>query len=179
MILLWKSDKFTFTQALHHLLFSSFLIVKVTAVFDLNDWYFWIKSLHIIAVIAWMAALFYLPRLFVYHAEQAEKGPVLTDTLAVMERRLERAIMLPAMIATWFFGFLLVLTPGVVDWGAAWAWVKAGCVVGMTVFHFWLSRRRKDFVAGQNRVTGRMFRVMNEVPTLLMIFIVFAVVTKF
>jgi protoporphyrinogen IX oxidase len=145
----------------------------------LGEWYLWIKSLHIIAVVAWMAGLFYLPRLFVYHAEQGGKGPVLTDTLEVMERRLEKAIMVPAMIATWFFGILLVLTPGLVDWSMAWAWVKAGSVLGMTVFQFWLSARRREFSSGENRLSGRAYRMMNEVPTMLLIVIVFAVVMKF
>jgi putative membrane protein len=148
-------------------------------VFDLANLYLVIKSLHVISVMAWMAALFYLPRLFVYHVEQAHKGAVLTETLTVMERRLEKAIMFPAMISTWFFGLLLVLTPGLVDWSASWAWVKAGSVIGMTVFHFWLSARRNDLANGKNTVSGRSFRMMNEVPTVLMILIVFAVIIKF
>jgi len=145
----------------------------------LIDWYFWTKSLHVISVIAWMAGLFYLPRLFVYHVEEAEKGPALTDTLIVMERRLLKAIMNPAMISTWVFGLLLVATPGVVDWTAAWAWVKLASVVAMSIFHMWLGGRRRDFVEGRNIITGRQYRLMNEVPTVLMIFIVFAVIVKF
>jgi len=145
----------------------------------LLDWYFWIKSLHVISVIAWMAGLFYLPRLFVYHVEQADKGPALIDTLQVMERRLQKAIMNPAMIATWVFGLALVATPGVVDWSMAWPWVKALAVVGMSIFHMWLAMRRKDLANGTNRVSGRAYRFMNEVPTLLMIAIVFAVIMKF
>jgi len=145
----------------------------------LIDWYFWTKSLHVISVIAWMAGLFYLPRLFVYHVEQAEKGAALTDTLVVMERRLLKAIMNPAMIATWFFGLALVATPGVVDWSYNWAWVKAASVIAMTVFHMWLGARRKDLAAGTNKISGRSYRMMNEVPTILMIIIVFAVIVKF
>jgi protoporphyrinogen IX oxidase len=144
----------------------------------LSEWYPWIKSLHIIAVVAWMAGLFYLPRLFVYHAERtdvAQLGPV----LEIMERRLLRAIMNPAMIATWVFGLALVMTPGIVDWGAAWPWVKGASVVAMTVFHMWLAARRSDFAAGRNSRTGRQFRIMNEVPTLLLVLIVVSVVVKF
>ncbi len=141
--------------------------------------YPWVLSAHILAVIAWMAGLFYLPRLFVYHAEQAETGDKLDATFQVMERRLLRAIMAPAMIATWVFGLALVATPGIVDWGSAWPWVKAACVLGMTGFHHWLAARRKDFAAGTNRVTGRRYRLMNEVPTLLLVGIVVSVVVKY
>jgi protoporphyrinogen IX oxidase len=145
----------------------------------LAEWYLWTKALHIIAVIAWMAGLFYLPRLFVYHAERGASVPVLSDTLDVMERRLLKAIMNPAMIATWIFGLLLVMTPGIVDWSAVWPWAKAGSVVGMTWFHIWLGARRKDFAAGRNTVTGRHYRMMNEVPTVLLVVIVLSVVVKF
>ncbi|GHF35369.1 protoporphyrinogen oxidase HemJ [Seohaeicola zhoushanensis] len=140
--------------------------------------YPWTKALHIISVVAWMAGLFYLPRLFVYHVEQdgvAGLGPV----FETMERRLLRAIMNPAMIATWIFGLMLVFTPGIVDWSEVWPWTKAASVLGMTWFHHWLARRRKDFAAGQNRTTGRSFRMMNEVPTLLLVVIVISVVVKF
>lgn len=145
----------------------------------LLDWYFTVKALHVISVIAWMAGLFYLPRLFVYHVEQAAKGPALTETLEVMERRLIRAIMNPAMVATWVFGLMLVATPGIVDWSSLWPWVKAASVIGMTAFHMWLGARRKDLAAGTNTVSGRSYRLMNEVPTVLMILIVFAVIVKF
>jgi protoporphyrinogen IX oxidase len=145
----------------------------------LAEWYLWTKALHIISVIAWMAGLFYLPRLFVYHAERGASVPILSDTLDVMERRLLKAIMNPAMIATWIFGLLLVMTPGIVDWSAVWPWAKAGSVVGMTWFHIWLGARRKDFAAGRNTVTGRHYRMMNEVPTVLMVVIVLSVVVKF
>jgi putative membrane protein len=144
----------------------------------LIDWYPWVKSLHVISVIAWMAGLFYLPRLYVYHAERTDVtglGPV----LEVMERRLLKAIMNPAMIATWVFGLALVMTPGIVDWSAVWPWVKAASVIGMTAFHMWLAGRRKDFAAGLNTRSGRQYRIMNEVPTVLLLLIVFAVIVKF
>ncbi len=144
----------------------------------LSDWYPWVKSLHVIAVISWMAGLFYLPRLYVYHAERSDVvglGPV----LEVMERRLLKAIMNPAMIATWVFGLALVMTPGIVDWQAVWPWVKSISVVAMTWFHMWLAARRKDFAAGVNTGSGRHYRMMNEVPTVLLIVIVLSVIVKF
>jgi putative membrane protein len=145
----------------------------------LANWYPWIKSLHVVSVIAWMAGLFYLPRLFVYHVEVVGSGNS-TDTLfQTMERRLLKAIMNPAMIATWIFGLALVFTPGIVAWSEIWPWLKAVSVLGMTWFHMWLGLRRKDFIAGGNTVTGRQYRMMNEVPTLLMLVIVFSVIVKF
>ncbi|MDZ7905445.1 MAG: CopD family protein [Cypionkella sp.] len=145
----------------------------------LSDWYFWTKTLHVISIITWMAGIFYLPRLYVYHVEQAAKGPALTDTLEIMERRLLKGIMNPSLISTWVFGLALVFTPGVVDWSLIWPWVKGASVIAMTVFHMWLAARRKDFLAGTNTVSGRAYRMMNEVPTVLLIAIIFAVIFKF
>lgn len=145
----------------------------------LLDWYFWIKSMHVVSVISWMAGLFYLPRLYVYHVEQVEAGSATDAMFQVMERRLLRGIMNSASISTWIFGLCLVFTPGVVDWTAVWPWTKAVSVLGMTWFHHWLGLRRKDFVAGQNSRSGRDYRIMNEVPTLLMLVIVFSVIVKF
>lgn len=130
------------------------------------------------AVIAWMAGLFYLPRLFVYHAEKGEVSE-LSATFEVMELRLLRAIMNPAMIATWLFGLALVFTPGLVDWTALWPWTKGAAVLAMTWFHHWLGRRRKAFAEGHNQLSGRHYRMMNEVPTVLMIIIVISVVVRF
>lgn len=141
--------------------------------------YPWIKGFHIISVISWMAGLFYLPRLFVHHAERAGSAGELHDTFVMMEQKLLRVIMNPAMIATWVFGLLLVLTPGVVDWGSVWPWVKAAGVLAMTWFHHWLGLRRKEFAAGANSRDGRTYRIMNEVPTVLMVIIVFSVVVKY
>ncbi|MDX2483491.1 MAG: CopD family protein [Pseudodonghicola sp.] len=141
--------------------------------------YPWTKSIHIMAVLSWMAGLFYLPRLFVYHLEKAEAVPEAPAIFFVMEEKLFRYIMHPAMIATWIMGLMLVLTPGVVDWSWIWPWTKGAAVIAMTWFHFWLDWRRKDFLAGRNRLTGRQFRMMNEVPTVLMIIIVISVVVKF
>ena len=145
----------------------------------LSGAYPWVKALHVIAVVAWMAGLFYLPRLFVYHVEQVARDSPTEAMFLVMERRLLRAIMVPAMAATWLFGLLLVAVPGVVDWLQVWPWTKAASVLAMTGFHFWLARRWQDFAAGRNRLTGRQYRIANEVPTLLLIVIVFSVMVKF
>ncbi|WP_322891006.1 MULTISPECIES: protoporphyrinogen oxidase HemJ [unclassified Yoonia] len=139
--------------------------------------YPWIKSLHIMAVIAWMAGLFYLPRLFVYHAERAAVGSELDQTFQVMEEKLLRLIMNPAMIVAWLAG-LVLLAMGMFDWSAAWSWIKIGAVLAMTGAHGWMAKRRKDFVAGQNTRTGRTYRLFNEVPTVLMVVIVIAVIVR-
>jgi putative membrane protein len=145
----------------------------------LIDWYFWIKACHIVSVISWMAGLLYLPRLFVYHAEQVVGGSDTDLMFQTMERRLLRGIMGPASIAAWIFGLCLVFTPGIVDWSMIWPWTKAAAVLGMTWFHHWLGWRRKDFSAGKNTLSGRSYRIMNEVPTLLLLVIVFSVIVKF
>ena len=145
----------------------------------LSDLYPWTKALHIIAVISWMAGLFYLPRLFVYHAEKAQAGDQLDETLKVMEFKLQRYIMSPASIVTWLAGLALVFTPGVVDWSDIWPWTKAVAVILMTVFDHWLMIQRKRFARGENSLPGRTYRLMNEVPTVLMIVIVVSVVVRF
>ncbi|WP_195821034.1 protoporphyrinogen oxidase HemJ [Roseobacter sp. MH60115] len=141
--------------------------------------YPWTKAFHIMAVIAWMAGLFYLPRLFVYHAEQVGQSGETHDLFQTMELKLLRVIMNPAMIATWILGLCLVFTPGIVDWSAIWPWTKTAGVLAMTWFHHWLGLRRKDFMRGENKLTGRQYRLMNEVPTLLMVLIVLSVVVRF
>lgn len=141
--------------------------------------YPWTKSIHIMAVIAWMAALFYLPRLLVHHTERVGLTGDTHELFTMMEFKLASVIMRPAMIATWIFGLCLVFTPGIVDWSAVWPWTKAFGVIAMTVFHVWLFARVKGFGIGQNTLTGRQYRMMNEVPTVLMILIVLSVVVKF
>lgn len=143
------------------------------------DLYLWVKALHVMSVLAWMAGLFYLPRLFVYHAEQVEVGSETDALFITMEQKLLRLIMNPAMISTWVFGLLLVFISPFMDWSMVWPWTKALCVVLMTLFHAWLALRRKDFASGRNVLNGRRYRVMNEVPTLLMIVIVLSVIVKF
>lgn len=137
----------------------------------------WIKTLHILSIVAWMAGLLYLPRLFVYHA-RAQQGSEISETFKVMERRLLRAIMHPAMIASYVSGLLLALTPGVVDWSAGWFYVKLAAALGLGAFHIRLARWQRDFAADRDRHSARFFRFINEVPTLLLIVIVILVVVR-
>jgi putative membrane protein len=143
----------------------------------LMPWYSWLKAGHVVSMVAWMAGMFYLPRLFVYHAERAVPGSELDQTFRIMERRLLKAIMNPAMIATWAFGLLLI-GMGMFDWGALWSWIKLAMVIGMTGMHGWLSARRRDFAEGRNRFNGRSYRIANEVPTVLMLVIVIMVIVR-
>jgi len=140
--------------------------------------YPWTKALHVISVIAWMAGMFYLPRLFVYHTETAAENPAMQTQFVIMEQKLLRLIINPAMISAWVFGGLLVSTPGIVDWSQGWPWVKAAMVLAMTWFYHWLVRRRKELKDGTCTVTGRQFRLMNEVPTVLMVVIVIMVIVR-
>ncbi len=144
----------------------------------LVEWYFWVKAFHIMSVIAWMAGLFYLPRLYVYHVERPAR-PEPADTLIIMEEKLLRVIMNPSMISAWFFGLLLAITPGVVSFDTIWVWAKLAGILAMTGFHMWLARQRRLLLAGTSTMSGRQFRMMNEVPTVLMVVIVLSVVIKF
>jgi putative membrane protein len=132
-------------------------------------------AFHIVCFTAWMAGLFYLPRLYVYHC-QVPAGSAESARFKVMERRLLKQIMNPAMIATWFFGILLVLTPGAVDWSAAWWWTKLISVILMSGFHGACSKWRKNFLNDRNVKSEKFYRIANEVPTVLFLIIVFAVV---
>jgi len=137
--------------------------------------YVWIKALHVIAVIAWMAGMLYLPRLFVYHCE-AEKGSPQSDTFKVMERRLLKWIINPAMILTWLAGLYLVWAGG---WYLApWFHAKFLLVLIMSALHGFLARYVKDFAADRNQRSQRFYRIINEVPTALMIGIVILVIVK-
>lgn len=137
--------------------------------------YFWLKSAHIIAVIAWMAGLFYLPRLFVYHADTTP-GSDQSETFKIMERRLLSVIMGPAMVVTWAFGLLLAWTND--WWFAPWFVAKLFLVAAMTWFHFWLALRQRDFAADRNTRSAKTFRILNELPTLLVVAIVVLAVVK-
>lgn len=139
--------------------------------------YPWAKAIHVMAIITWMAGIFYLPRLFVYHAERGS-GAEPAASFRIMEDKLYRLIMMPSMITAWIFGLILVATPGVVDWSAAWSWVKAACVLAMTAFHFLCAAEMRALAAGRGR-KGRTYRWMNEAPTVLMILIVLAVIVRF
>ena len=143
----------------------------------LTPWYPWIKACHIIAVIAWMAALLYLPRLYVYHCETAPGSPE-SERFKIMEQRLLKQIATPAMSAAWTFGILLVLTPGVIDWGWGWWHVKLAAVIVLSGFHGILGRWRRDFLHDRNVRPQRFYRIVNEVPTLLMVVIVIMVVVR-
>ena len=141
--------------------------------------YPWIKAVHVMAVVSWLAGLFYLPRLLVYHAERAQVGEEPVASFRIMEAKLLRLIMNPAMIATWVAGLALVVTPGVVDWSMVWPWTKAAAVLAMTWFHHWLATQRKIMATRPAPFSGRTYRLMNELPTLLMVVIVLSVIVKF
>ena len=143
----------------------------------MSNLYLWIKVLHILAIISWMAGMLYLPRLFVYHAE-AEVGSKQSETFKVMERRLLRGIMNPAMIAVYIFGIALASTPGIVDWRQGWIYAKLVLVAALTVFHHLLGLWRKDFAADRNRRPARFYRMVNELPMLALIAIVILVAVK-
>ena len=143
----------------------------------LSDWYDWVRAVHVIAVMAWMAGMLYLPRLFVYHCA-AEIGSVQSETFKVMERRLMRAIINPAMTVACTLGILLLLTPGVIDWSTGWIWTKLAALLVLTGQHGFLSRWRRQFAADRNTHSAKFYRLMNEVPTVLMIIIVIMVVVK-
>lgn len=140
------------------------------------DWYGIVKALHIVSVIAWMAGILYLPRLFVYHAETVAGTPQ-SETFKIMERRLFRAIMNPAMAGTWVFGIaMLVLAPG--WWSDGWLHAKLTLVVAMTFVHHLFGYWRKSFQRDENRRSPRFYRIWNEIPTVFLIGIVFLVVLK-
>jgi putative membrane protein len=142
--------------------------------------YQWIKAFHIIAVIAWMAGMLYLPRLFVYHCA-AEKGSVQSETFKVMERRLLRGIINPAMVATWVLGLWLAWNGPDSRYGwfaSGWLGAKLVLVIGLLVLHGFLARWRKDFAADNNQHPQKFFRIINEIPTVLMIAIVILAVVK-
>ena len=138
--------------------------------------YEWIKAFHIIAVISWMAGMLYLPRLFVYHCGVAP-GSEASETFKVMERRLLKGIMRPAMYGTWGFGLWLGLKGGWFS-GASWLWLKALLVFALTVYHYQLDAWRKAFAIDANRRNSRFFRMMNELPTIILLGILTLVVLK-
>ncbi|WP_135081285.1 protoporphyrinogen oxidase HemJ [Terasakiella sp. SH-1] len=140
-----------------------------------EDSYLWFKALHVISVMAWMAGLFYLPRLYVYHTT-AEVGSELSETLKVMERRLLRAIMYPAMVSSAIFGTLILFQ--IDAWDQGWLHVKLTCVFLMIVFHFYLAKYRLDFLEDKNTKSEKFYRMINEVPTVLMIVLVIMVIVK-
>ena len=141
----------------------------------MRDPILWLKAVHIMAVIAWLAGLFYLPRLFVYHAD-AKPGSELSETFKVMEQRLLKIIMTPAMIAVWITGPLLAWMQGV--YADGWFLAKMALVIAMTAFHGHLGKWRKEFAAGANTRPAKFYRTINELPTVLMAAIVLLVILK-
>ena len=135
----------------------------------------WVKALHIVSVIAWMAGMLYLPRLFVYHAE-AVKGSETSETFKVMERRLLKAIVNPSMILVFVTGFTLVYLTG--DWRDGWWQAKFILVLGLAGLHGYFARCVRSFAADRNERPARFYRFLNEAPTILMIFIVVLAVVK-
>lgn len=140
-------------------------------------WYEWVKVAHLLSVISWMAGLLYLPRLMVYHADAVSKGE-LSETLKIMERRLLNAIMTPAMIASWCFGLWLATLQGLWVDMPVWFLIKLVCLLFMSASHFWLAMQVKHFASDANKFSNGTFRLVNEIPTVLMILIVFLVVLK-
>jgi len=140
--------------------------------------YLYVKAFHVIAIIAWMAGLLYLPRLFVYHA-YATVGSDQSETFKLMESRLLRYIMNPAMIAAWVFGLLLLFYYGVINWSTdIWFHIKFLLVIILTVYHMLLARWRRLLAADQNMHSAKFYRWMNEVPTVIMIAVVILAVAR-
>ena len=142
--------------------------------------YLLFKSIHLIAVISWMAGLLYLPRIFVYHSEavQNNKSEDLTETFKVMERRLLVYIMNPAMIVSWIFGVLLIHTIGMDNFGSLWLQLKLAFVITLTIYHLFLFQCLRKFDENTNIYSPKFYRIINEIPTVLLIGIILVVVFK-
>lgn len=141
------------------------------------DWYLWFKVVHIVAVFAWMAGLFYLPRLFVYHAD-VQRGSETDLIFLTMERRLLKAILYPAAAVSWVFGFLTAWSIDALAPMPVWLLVKFAAVAGLTAFHWFLGDCHRGFADGKNIRSSKFYRVINEVPTVLLVLIVVLVVAK-
>lgn len=142
----------------------------------LLEYYLWIKALHIIAMVSWMAAMLYLPRLFVYHTEVAA-GSAQSETFKIMEKRLLRYIATPAMIATWFFAILMIIAnPDLFSQG--WLHLKLLLVIGLSAFHGMCAGWTKKFARDANTKSHKFYRIANEVPTVLLVFIVILAIVK-
>ncbi len=137
----------------------------------------WIKSFHVIADIAWMCGMLYLPRLFVYHCETVP-GSEASERFKVMERKLLKQIMTPAMIAAWLFGILLILTPGAVDWHGGWWHTKLLFVILMSGMHGAMSKWRRMFAEDKNTKSAKFYRIANEIPAVFMAIIVIMAIAK-
>ena len=141
------------------------------------NYYLLFKSLHLISVISWMAGLLYLPRIFVYHAENNDDRKI-SDVFKVMEKKLYLYIMTPAMILSWLFGLILIHSIGLQSFGELWLIAKTLLVLSLTFYHFFLFNCLKNFSFDRNEYSPKFFRIINEVPTILLIIIIFLVVFK-
>ena len=141
------------------------------------NYYLLFKSLHLISVISWMAGLLYLPRIFVYHAENSDDRKI-SDVFKVMEKKLYFYIMTPAMILSWIFGLLLIQSIGYQQLGQTWMVLKIIFVILLTLYHFYLGKTLNQFKFDQNTHSHKFYRLINEIPTILLILIVFAVIFK-
>ena len=141
------------------------------------EYYLWFKAMHVLAVIAWMAGLLYLPRLYVYHAD-ADTGSDKSETFKIMERRLLKAIVNPSMILTLVFGGLMLSVSDIVLWHQVWPWIKLAMIVLLLGIHFLFARWRRDFAADRNVRPAKFYRWWNEAPTVLLIVIVIMTVVK-
>jgi len=139
--------------------------------------YLLFKSLHLISVISWMAGLLYLPRIFVYHVENLEKKEV-TNIFKTMEKKLYNYIMMPAMILSWLFGLLMIHSLGFNIFSELWMQIKGILILILTHYHFYLGKCVRQFAINQNQKSSKFYRIINEVPTVLLIIIVFMVVFK-
>ena len=139
--------------------------------------YLTFKALHLIAVISWMAGLLYLPRIFVYHAETRENKEQ-SETFKLMEKRLYFYIMNPAMISSWIFGVLLIHSQGIISLGLLWMKIKLGLVIILTAYHFFLFYCLRKFTINNNQYSSKFYRVINEIPTILLVVIILTVVFK-
>ena len=140
------------------------------------NFYLLFKSLHLIAVISWMAGLLYLPRIFVYHSEASHESQ--KNVFKTMERKLYNYIMMPAMLLSWLFGILLIHSLGLAVFAELWMLIKTISVLILTYYHFLLGKYLNDFAIDTNKKTSKFFRIMNEVPTIILIVVVFLVVFK-
>ena len=141
------------------------------------NFYLTFKALHIVAVISWMAGLLYLPRIFVYHVETIENKEQ-SDTFKTMERKLYNYIMMPAMILSWFFGLIMIHSLGFAVFSELWMQIKVILILILTHYHFYLGKCVRLFSTNQNQKSSKFYRIINEVPTVLLIIIVFMVVFK-
>ena len=141
------------------------------------NFYLTFKALHLIAVISWMAGLLYLPRIFVYHTENQDEKQI-NKVFKIMEFKLYNYIMMPAMILSWIFGLILIGSIGFEQLHSTWLIIKLALVVALTIYHFFLGNCLNKFKNDENKYSSRFFRIFNEIPTILLILIVFIVVFK-